>query len=271
MNPYQNAPAPYNPMAQFGANVAQADPSGSGKWFDPGSFDLRVRLVSGNPQGKDKKGNAAVWFAIEFEILASTNPAFPVGSTANVARNLFQSRGSGDTKAVLLGLAGLDPKDTTFDQTIALLIPRLCAHDNPAMGLMVHLEAFGKSKTFAPSQQNPQGETISFTNFRWSGAPPGQKEKLIAIAQSQPPIPQNGFAPPQGAPQGYGAQPMQPPPQQYGAPPGLQFAPQGYQPPVPQNGFAPQGAPQAPTGLPPGYRRLDAQWIIGPDNNPVRG
>ena len=225
------------------AGLKTAEVFQQGNYFDVGIYDVRVTRCLVKQTLRSGMG-----FIVELEILSSTNPKHPPGSSASWFQGMSKNPATAlsAVKEFVIALQGLDPKKDVdrikveIDPSIEQWTEAAIGQQNIFAGKVVHLECFIK-KT--------REKQTDFTVHRWSpftGDAPAVAPYAAPVqpAYQQPQVQQ--YTPP--------VQPAYQQPQQYGAfgdP--FQGPLGGYAPPVqpayqqqPPMPPAPRPAPGAP-------------------------
>ena len=155
--------------------MATAEVFEKGKFFAPGEYDLKVKKMIG--KNTQRAGYCVI---VEFTILASDHPEFPVGSDASWVQPMrHQQAALSSLKEFLIALAGLRLEDkaqiASFSAQSPIVFDHAISAANPFAGLGIHLSAFTRAIQNGPNAGKP------FTVHAWRPLVPGSEGQLARI------------------------------------------------------------------------------------------
>jgi len=172
------------------AGLKNAEVFQQGNYFDPGIYDVRVTRCLVKQTLRSGMG-----FIVELEVLSSTSPKHPPGSSGSWFQGLSKNPATAlsAVKEFVIALQGLDPKKDAdrikveIDPSIEQWMDAAIGANNIFAGKCVHLECFVK-KT--------REKQTDFTVHRWSPfegeapapfvAPPAQPQQYQQAPQFAP-------------------------------------------------------------------------------------
>lgn len=157
-------------MGRF-SKIRQAKVSGTGSYFVPGMYKVRIKTTKMVESSKD---TGQEFFVIETEVLESDNPKIPVGGDRSQVIPMDETMTLPNIKGFIAAASGVDPLDDDIDDKVEKFwskavgqslsydqIADLMVDGNPLEGVELELECVeiitrGKGQPFTKHNWQPR-------------------------------------------------------------------------------------------------------------------